>query len=116
MIKGIINGNGIVVHNGNPVTPYISPGAQSAGMLRYNSNSNNMEVYDGVTWLTMSTSYASIELSPDVQNVIQWAREKMEQERKIKALAEKHSAVADALAAVEHAQQQLDIVTTLVQK
>jgi hypothetical protein len=82
-------------------------------MLRYSPNSGNIEVYDGVAWLTLSTSYATVELTPDVQAVVQWAREKIEQEKTIKALAERSPAVADALAAVEHAQEQLDIVTTL---
>jgi hypothetical protein len=113
MIKSIIGGFGVRVHNGTPTTTYISPGAQSAGMLRYSPNSGNIEVYDGVAWLTLSTSYATVELTPDVQAVVQWAREKIEQEKTIKALAERSPAVADALAAVEHAQEQLDIVTTL---
>jgi len=113
MIKNITGGAGITVMGGNPITTYISPGAQSAGMLRYNPNSSNIEVYDGIAWLTLSTSYATVELAPDVQAVVQWAREKMDREKKIKALAERSPAVADAMAAVEHAQQQLDIVTIL---
>ena len=116
MIKNITGGSGISVVGGTPTTTYISPGAQSAGMLRYNSNSSNIEVYDGIAWLTLSTSYASIELSPDVQAVVQWAQGKMAEESRLKELASKHPAVADALAVVEHAQEQLDIVTTLVQK
>ena len=113
MIKSITGGPGITVMGGMPTTTYISPGAQSAGMLRYNPNSSNIEVYDGIAWLTLSTSYANIELSPDVQAVLHWAREKMEREKMLKSLAERSTAVADALAAVEHAQEQLDIVTTL---
>jgi hypothetical protein len=82
-------------------------------MLRYSPNSGNIEVYDGIAWLTLSTGYANIELSPDVQAVVQWAQEKMHREKTLKALAERSPAVADAMAAVEHAQQQLDIVTIL---
>jgi hypothetical protein len=113
MIKGFVGGSGVVVNNGNAPSIYISPGAQSAGMMRYNSNSGNIEVYDGIAWLTLSTSNATVELAPDVQAVLHWASEKMKLEKKIKALAERSPAVADALAAVEHAQQQLDIVTIL---
>ena len=116
MIKSISAGQGLVVHNGSPTTTYISPGAQSAGMLRYSPNSGNIEVYDGIAWLTLSTSYTNIELSPHVQAVVAWAQGKMAEESRLKELASKHPSVADALAAVEHAQEQLDIVTTLVQK
>jgi hypothetical protein len=113
MIKSIIGGPGITVMGGMPTTTYISPGAQSAGMLRYNPNSSNIEVYDGIAWLTLSTGHANIELSADVQAVVQWTREKMEREKMLKALAERSPAVADAMAAVAHAQEQLDIVATL---
>lgn len=116
MIKSITGGSGISVVGGTPTTTYMSPGAQSAGILRYNPNSSNIEVYDGIAWLTLSTSYTSIELSPHVQAVVAWAQGKMAEETHLKTLAAKHPAVADALAAVEHAQEQLDIVTTLVQK
>jgi hypothetical protein len=40
----------------------------------------------------------------------------MEEEKRLEELAKRHPAVADALAAVAHAQEQLDIVTTLVQR
>jgi hypothetical protein len=113
MIKSINGGTGITVMGGSPTTTYISPGAQSAGMLRYNPNSGNIEVYDGIAWLTLSTGYANIELSSDVQAVVQWAREKMIREKMLKSLAERSPAVADAVAAVERAQEQLDIVATL---
>ena len=116
MIKSITGGTGITVTGGAPATTYISPGAQSAGMLRYSPNSGNIEVYDGIAWLTLSIGYATVELTPDVQAVVQWVQEKMDREQMLRALAETSPAVADAVAAVEHAQQQLDIVTTLVSK
>jgi hypothetical protein len=116
MIKGLMGGRGIVVNNGTPSSIYISPGAQSSGMMRYNPNMNNVEVYDGLSWQTLTTNYPNVELSYDVIEVINWASEKMKHEKKIKELAEQHLAVADAVAAVEHAQQQLDIVATLCTK
>lgn len=108
-----MGGRGVVVNNSSLPTVYISPGAQSAGMMRYNPNSTNIEVYDGNAWIALSTSYPNVELSYEVLEVINWAAEKMKLEKKIKELAERNPAVSDALAAVEHAQQQLDIVTTL---
>jgi hypothetical protein len=72
-----------------------------------------MEAYDGNTWLTMSSSYPTIALAPEVQSVLNWARIKMAEEAQIKELAAKHPTVADALAAFEKAREQLDIVATL---
>jgi hypothetical protein len=40
----------------------------------------------------------------------------MEQEKRLEELARQHPAVADAAAAVARAQEQLDIVTALVQQ
>lgn len=116
MIKNITGGPGINVQGGTPSMTYISPGSQSAGILRYNPNSGNIEVYDGLAWLTLSTGYANIDLAPHVQAVVAWAQGKMAEETRLRQLAEKHPVVADAIAAVAHAQEQLDIVTTLVQK
>jgi hypothetical protein len=40
----------------------------------------------------------------------------MEKEKRLEELAKQHPAVADAVVAVAQAQEQLDIVTTLVQR
>ena len=40
----------------------------------------------------------------------------MTEEKRLEELAKSHPSVADALAAVEHAQEQLDIMTALVKK
>lgn len=116
MIKGIIPGVGLTTSGNSSMQPYISPGSQSAGMLRYNSSSSNVEVYDGVTWLTLSSGPTQVSLDGPTQEAVQWVRRKMEQEKRLEELAKKHPAMADALAAVKHAQEQLDIVTILVQQ
>lgn len=116
MIKGITQGAGLFVSNATTTIPYISPGALSSGMLRYNSNSSSIEVYDGVTWLTLSTGYAQVGLDGPTLEAVQWARRKMEEEKRLAELAKQYPAVADAAAAVARAQEQLDIVTTLVQR
>jgi hypothetical protein len=60
--------------------------------------------------------HPTVELEPHVQAVVNWVQRKMVEEARVKELAAKHPAVADALAAVKHAQEQLDVVTILVQK
>ena len=116
MIKGIIPGVGLATSGSTSMQPYISPGSQSAGMLRYNSSSSNIEVYDGVAWLTLSGGHVQVSLDDVTQEAVQWARRQMEKEKRLEELAKRHPAVADAVAAVAQAQEQLDIVTTLVQR
>jgi hypothetical protein len=75
---------------------------------------NNFEVYDGASWLPLQSSYPQIELDGVTQEALQWTRRQMEKEKRMLDLAKTHPTVADALAAVETAQEQLNIVVTLV--
>jgi hypothetical protein len=113
VIKTINAGAGIRVTNGYASTTYVNMSNPSAGMVRYNGNSNNLEVYDGASWMTMNGAYPIIELDGDVLAVVNWAKEKMNKEAKIQELAKTNPTVADALSAFEKAQEQLDIVATL---
>jgi hypothetical protein len=93
VIKDILSGTGISV-TGNFGTPYISPGAQSAGMTRYNTSTQNLEVYDGNTWLTMSTT-SQVSLDAGTLEVINWARKKMAEEARLEDLMKKHPGLRD---------------------
>ena len=88
MIK-TISGSSHVVVNGTTFAPYISPGAISAGQLRFNPNTQNYEVYDGVTWYNVS-SQAQVDLSPQAKEILMWAENKMKEEAQLKALMERH--------------------------
>ena len=119
MIKGITVGSGIQINNNYVSWPSFynsvgSTGNSLIGQVRYNGSSQNLEVYDGSTWLTMGSMYPTVELSPEVQSIINWARMKMAEELRIKELAAKHPTVADALAAVEKAEEQVRVVAALV--
>ena len=75
MIKGITSSSQwLTVSGGNPMTPYFSPGAQGAGQMRYNTNSNNMEVWDGASWKELSMSYTSVGLNTEAEALLAWAR------------------------------------------
>jgi hypothetical protein len=114
MIKGIAHtGRYLQVTGGSPINPYIPPGGQSAGMVRYNTNMNIMEIYDGQSWKELSTSYASVGLTSEAESLLDWARNKMAEELKYKALANEHPAVKIALENLERAKQQLDATIIL---
>ncbi len=119
MIKGVNGGNGIQVSGGYFSWPSFyqssaTSGNTLIGQVRYNGSSQNMEVYDGSSWLMMSSAYPTVELSGDVQSVLNWARAKMAEEARIQELAAKHPSVADALQAVAKAEEQVRIVAALV--
>lgn len=99
----------IVVVGGSPAGPYISTGAMSAGQLRYNPNTQNTEVYDGVNWQNINTGYVDIRLSPETQDLLNWLR-------KHRLEVEQDEAVRKDHPAVKKAWEQYQVVKTLAKK
>lgn len=95
MIKNIYSRTDhIQIGQGYSSVPPISPGAQSAGMLRYNTSSNTMEVYNGVAWFPVETT-TDILLSPIAQQAIDWSIKKMEEDLKLQSLIARHPGLKD---------------------
>ena len=114
MIKGInSSGRYVQVNGGSPSTNYISPGAVGAGQMRYNPNTNNIEVNDGNMWQTLGTGFATVELTPDTESLLEWARKKRSEELEYERLAQDNQAVKIAMENVERAKQQLTITAKL---
>ena len=91
----------------------ISDGASGAGMVRWNSNMNCLEVNDGNSWQQIHSTHPMISLTSDAETLLDWARAKRDEEWRIAALAAKNPTVADALAAVQLAKEKLQVVTAL---
>lgn len=109
MIKSISAGPGLAVAGGSTSQPYVNMNNASAGMVRYNGNNSNFEVYDGSSWMTMYSTVATVTLDYDVQTILNWARDKMQEDLRLKELAQRHPGIADL-------QQKLDIMIALVQQ
>ena len=90
--------------------PYVNASNPSAGMMRYHNQ--QVQVYDGSSWLAMGSA-VNIGLTGEAGEILNWAREKMQQEKEARAMAEQYPAVADALNSVWEAEQQLKTVVTL---
>lgn len=97
MITNLSGGFGISITGYSSMRPYISPGGQSAGMVRYNTSTSNLEVYDGISWQMLTSSGSThIALDQMSQTAINWAMTKMQEERDLKQLMEKHPGLQDA--------------------
>ena len=121
MIKNITPGTGITVNNGHSSWPSFynsisSTGNNLVGQMRYNGSSQTIEVYDGTVWLTLSSSFPTVDLAPHVQAVVAWAQNKMAEETHFRELAEKYPAVADAIDHLKEAEARLRVITALVQE
>lgn len=121
MIKNITAGSGLTVQNNYSNWPSFYNNSASAnntlvGQVRYSGSSQCMEVYDGTTWLTMTSASPTVDLAPHVQAIVEWAQKKMAEEEYRKEMAMKYPAVADALEALKRAEEQVQIVAALVQE
>lgn len=114
MIKGInSSGRYLTVTGGTASNPYISPGSIGAGMMRYNPNMNCIEVNDGNMWKQLDMSYASVELNPDAEALLEWARLERTKQRVLAERIEQNPALKKAYEAVLRAQENFDILDTI---
>lgn len=96
MIKSIVSqGPYLVINGGYHNYPYFSAGAVGAGYLRWNTNTNEMEVNDGVTWRNLGACNTTIELTTDAQQALTWAVTKMKEERELHKRIERHPGLKD---------------------
>jgi hypothetical protein len=118
MIKNITPiGRYITVSGGNSSTYVTSySGAQGVGNMRFNTSTQNMEVFDGNLWMTLNMDYASVGLNSEAESLLDWARKKRDEELAWESLAKDNKAVKIALDNLEQAKQQLDITTKLARE
>jgi hypothetical protein len=116
MIKSIMSmGKHIIVGGGNSASNYINTGAGMMGVgdLRFNTSTQQIEFYNGQNWQTFIMAQATVGLTGTAETAIDWALNRMEQEKEARRMAEQYPAVADALGAVREAEEQLKTVVAL---
>lgn len=114
MIKGLVSsGSHINVVGGAPGTMYIDNTRPLAGTVKYDGTMQSLMIFDGSTWLQLPSSYATVGLTSAAEEALVWVTQKMQEEKWIKQLAEKHQAVKIAMDNVEKAKQQLDVTIIL---
>jgi hypothetical protein len=114
MIKGITGTSGVTISGGYTTLPYITPNVNNPmqGMVRVNNS--ELEVFNGMSWQILNTSYAMVSLDPDAQTVIEWARQKRDEERERERLAETNPAIKDLLNQLKNKEDQIKMVMTLI--
>lgn len=119
MLNEITGGRYITVTGGNATT-YVnknySGNSFMTGDMRYDLDSQCMKVFDGQTWQSIVGSLATVELDGEAHKLLNWARQKMDEEERIKGLAKTNPALQDAVDALQRAEDQVRIVAALVQE
>jgi hypothetical protein len=104
----------IMVSCPSPSGPHISPGAQGAGMIRWNSNMNQMEVNDGNIWMPLIQGSATVALTPEVESLLSWAREQQVRQQHREQLARDNPALHKAMEAIARAEADFDLLAKFV--
>lgn len=113
MINNLSSHSAYLTVNAN-FMPYISQMA-NAGAMRFNTIAQAVEVSDGNNWIRVS-GVASVGLTATAESAIAWAMKKMSEEEEIRQLAMTNVTIADALARVNQAQHELEVVKILVKE
>jgi len=97
VIKNIISSGRYVQVTNTSSSTYINgySGLQGVGNMRYNTSSQNMEVFDGNTWVMLNMSIPSIGLSTDAESLLDWARKKRDEELELEKMANENHAIKD---------------------
>jgi hypothetical protein len=110
MISGIYGQKGILITGGGQNPPqYVyndhnNAGSGVPGELRVIGNT--MHMWNNGCWGPLHSSMATIELSSEVQSVIEWARKAMKREKELEQLVQEYPAVKSA-------KENLDMVVAL---
>jgi hypothetical protein len=115
MIKGLMGGKGVIVSGGNVSVPYVSMNNTNPmqGMIRIWGS--DMQVFDGSSWMTMSTSYATAELDAETQDLLQWARTQRTMAMNRLTLAQNNPALMKVLERLKKAEDDFELLSKFVE-
>lgn len=97
MIDYVVGGEYLNVTSSHGAMPYINMSNTSPmmGALAYDASSQHLKVYDGASWLTIGGGSATVNLSADAINILNWARAKMSEEAELNALCAQNPTIKD---------------------
>ena len=117
MMKGVISGSlSVNVSGGYMSYPSFSMNSNNPviGMMRFNTYGQNVEVFDGASWYTMTAAVPMVSLTVSAEAAIAWVTKKMEEEEQYRKLAKEYPAVQDLLNQQKELKHKLDMVVALV--
>lgn len=114
MIKGLQGIQGVTVSGGNTSLPYVNsnPSNPLTGMLRINNT--EIEVFNGSSWQQISSSYATVSLDQETQDLLLWAKTQRTMQLNRLTLAQNNPALLKALEAVKRAEENFELLEQFV--
>ncbi len=117
MIKNISGGGKYITVTGSPGSTYVNnySGAQGVGNMRFNTTTQNIEVFDGSNWIQMQSGYTTISMTPEAESLLEWAKAKRDEEEYLKKQAETSPAIKDLITQRNEIDHKITMVKTLLQ-
>jgi hypothetical protein len=111
-------GRYVMVNGGMPATTYINTGSgyMNVGDVRFNTNTQILEVYDGNRWVELHTSHASVGLTPDAESALDWAITKRNEDLALEHLARTNPTIADLVKQKKELDDKIKMVQTLMKE
>ena len=117
MIKGLsTSGKYTIVSSGNISVPYINQNINNPiqGMLRISGS--DLQVFDGSGWQFMNTSYSTVGLTGEAESLLDWAKQKRNEEMERDLLAATNPTIKDLLEQIKEKEDQIQMVMNLIKK
>ena len=109
-----MGGKGTVISGGSVSYPYVPMNNNNPiqGMLRINNQ--DMQVFDGASWVTVGASYASVDLDADTQSLLEWARTERTRQAQRDERIRNNPALKKAYEAIQRAEDNFDILDKII--
>jgi inosine-uridine nucleoside N-ribohydrolase len=117
MLNGINTGGRYITVTGGGST-YVNKSynsnAKMTGDMMYDIDSQCIKVFDGSSWQTLAGGVATVDLSYEAQSLLDWAREKKNEEMLLAKQAQENPAIKDLVEQIKQKQEQIKMVQTLL--
>lgn len=119
MLNGINTSGRYLQVTGGSSSTYVSKNHSSnnfmTGDMRYDFDSQSMKVFDGQYWQSIISNTATVELTYEAESLLNWARQKKDEEMLLEKLAQEHPTIKDLVDQIKQKQDQIKMVQTLIQ-
>jgi hypothetical protein len=83
------------------------------GSVQWNGTNKKFQVSNGTGWIDIENSI-NLNADHDYLMVMQWAREKMHEEKELEGLAKENTTLKDLVDQLNYTKEQIKVVTTLL--
>lgn len=98
---------------GGKTTVY-KAGDMNVGHVRYNTNTQSLEVYDGAGYVKLADTYTEIKLTRETEQLLEYVRQQRDKEQELERLAQDNVAIKNLLVQIKEKESQLEMVYKLI--